>query len=81
MMCRNGISILSLIHILYIGLDRGQEKPNYTIEVERGGEKIVLDDVKLQLHKVMENGKEEMRYGLSFQVEESLSLIHIWISQ
>ena len=29
------------------------------------------DDVKLQLHKVMENGKEEMRYGLSFQVEES----------
>lgn len=60
-----------LFNDLYIGLDRGQEKPNYTIEVERGGEKIVLDDVKLQLHKVMENGKEEMRYGLSFQVEES----------
>lgn len=60
-----------LFNDIYIGLDRGRVKPNYTIEVERDGEKVVLDNVRLEQHKVTENGKEELRYGLSFQVEQS----------
>ncbi len=56
---------------LYIGLERGQNKPNYTIEVERDGQKVVLQDVELALHKVVENGEETMRYGLTFAVERS----------
>lgn len=60
-----------LFNDIYMGLDRGDKKPNYDVQVERNGEKVLLENVKLAPHKVMENGKEQMRYGLTFATEQS----------
>ncbi|MEG2857550.1 MAG: site-2 protease family protein, partial [Clostridia bacterium] len=54
-----------------MGLDRGKNKPNYTIEVRRNGEKVVLDNVLLKQYEFEVDGKKQMRYGLSLKVEES----------
>ena len=55
----------------YIALDRAENPPLYDILVERNGEKVFLEDVKLELHKVEENGETVERYGLTFDVEQT----------
>lgn len=55
----------------HIGLDRGENKPFYDIEVLRNGEKVLLEDVKLELREFNDNGEKTMRYGLTFTVEQT----------
>jgi len=55
----------------YVALDRAENPPYYDIEVERSGEKVMLEDVKLELHEVEENGEKVQRYGLTFEAEQT----------
>ena len=51
-------------------LGRGSGEP-YDLVVERNGEKVVLNDLPLELREYTENGKTLTRYGLYFVVEEA----------
>lgn len=55
----------------YIALDRAENAPFFDIEVNRNGEKVLLEDVKMELHEVKENGEKVQRYGLTFEVEQT----------
>ncbi len=55
----------------HIGLDRAKDAPYYDIKVERDGEKILLENVKLELREFDDNGEKVMRYGLTFNVEQT----------
>lgn len=51
-------------------LGRGSGAP-YDLIVERNGEKVVLNDLPLELREYTENGQTVMRYGLYFGIEEA----------
>jgi len=47
----------------------------HDLVVERNGEKVVLNDFKMEKHEViLENGQKQMLYGLTFTVDESLTV-------
>ena len=51
-------------------LGRGSGAP-YDLVVERNGQRVVLNDLPLELREYTENGQTVTRYGLYFELEEA----------
>lgn len=51
-------------------LGRGSGEP-YDLVVERNGQRVVLNDLPLELREYTENGQTVTRYGLYFELEEA----------